>query len=139
MEDRRGIFSYLGGIARVALIVALVAILAFFVIRWVKARQNNRRAEQATKTVSLNKGNTGKNTENSEKQSSGESSKETDGSNPIQIPKGIADSEATPPTSGAQMPNAGISPSVLLTTIMLSVSTYCFMMYLQSTQLTRQQ
>lgn len=47
MENNRGTVSHFTVIIRVIAFVVLIAILAFFAIRWVRARQDTNRANQA--------------------------------------------------------------------------------------------
>lgn len=138
MEDRRGIYTYLGGAVRIILIVLLVAILAFFVIRWARARQNTQKAEQATKTASADKSDSDQKAE----ENSGSSSKDTEsngGSDSIQIPKGIADSDVVAQPGESKMPDAGMDADIILTSVALAASTYFFMMYSKSARLVREQ
>ena len=139
MEEKRGLLTYFTGIARLIVFIVLLAIITFFVVRWIRARQDTRVAQQAAQ----GQGTRAEAKDESKNEKSGapvtgdqrdenESNAATNGGAPaVEVPGGVADSDI--PSSGPRsVPNAGIESSLALTALMISLTTYSFVRFAQS-------
>lgn len=55
MENNRGTTSHFIGIIRIVALIILIAIIAFFIIRWARARQDTNQSRQADTSKQANR------------------------------------------------------------------------------------
>ncbi len=135
MENRRGILLYAAWIMRIIAVIILAALLIFFVVRLVRNQQASKTAEEAVKTAtnapdekqqSENKESTTKDSDTNRDQS-----RPDDNSSSLEVPGGVADSDAT--NNSQNLPVAGLdSVTVFLATFMLSSLAYSAVWFMQS-------
>ncbi len=133
MENNRGLLTHFSGIIRIVIIIIAIAILAFFVIRFMQNRQSTRTADQATQTTQeetqganndqaeerAGSGGVARDEENRDQNNSDESSVAT-------VPGGVAESDVVPNTGPQAIPEAGTGEDILITGVLLSVSVFLF-------------
>jgi|GEM_PF-6666738 len=139
MEEKRGLLTYFTGIARLILFIILLAIITFFVVRWVRARQDTKAAQQAAQGQNTQKDVTTKTgaekpPTNSQTQPNSEKPATNHSAPSVEVPGGIADG-GSPSRGNQKVPNAGIEVSIMLTALMMSVSTYSFVKFIDSRSL----
>ncbi len=122
MEEKRGTISHFSGIIRLIAFIVLVVILLFFVFRWAANRRAENRAEEAVKTAVNHEDEEDQSTDATKKEDeqNKQNTEETQGI--VEVPGGVAESEATTPT--ASVPSAGMGEDVMLTAIFASFAMY---------------
>lgn len=120
MENNRGILSHFGGIIRLVIFIILLALITFFIVRWIRNRGETNRAQEASQ------GAVSDTADESVDQDTSKNTTKDDSSKPVgtQIPSGIADSGSGASTTTQTVPEAGIGTNVLITTVLLSLITY---------------
>lgn len=142
MEEQQtgsGVLSHFGGIIRIAVFIIVLGILTFFIIRFVRHRQDTQSAQRASQTSksekqqsnsttksksqstdSTSNENVAKNDTNEDGTSSSDSS---DGA--IAVPNGVADGVSPEVSSShSAVPNTGMDQNIIVTAILLSVISY---------------
>lgn len=124
METVKRSFSGVAGIVRLAILVILIAAIAFFIIRFFNSRNDTKKAEQAVQTAQndTKKEDTRATEENSER--AARDSDRTNSNPQPQVPSGIDDAESLPNVGPAAIPEVGINPVVFLQAVALSGLTY---------------
>ena len=139
MEGKRGILSHFGTVIRVILLIIFVAIITFFVVKFIRDRQASRRTQQSTNQVAqsdVESKDAGKN----ERGQVSDSNKQEDDEAKQAIPSGIADGEddresAVPGVGSTEVPAAGMGANILIITAFLSLATYAAARKIQANHL----
>ena len=145
MEEKRGIFTYFTGIARLILFIILLAIITFFVVRWIRARQDTKVAQRAaqgqtnqgaqkdsnTETKTDKKSDTNESPVGSQSENGTNKSTTGQGAPAVEVPGGVADSNASP-SGNQKVPNAGMESSLAVTAVMISLCVYSLIRFTQS-------
>lgn len=136
MDNDRGLRTYLGPIIRIAVLILLVALIAFFVVRWARNRNNSETQRTTTETAQIDSENT-KKTEEEKAKTEDETSTDREASNGASsspqasntpVPSGIddGDSNAVPSTGPQAVPETGMGENLLITGALISLSVYLF-------------
>ena len=131
MEGRRGILTHFGGTIRLVILIILIALTTFFVVRWVRARQHTKVAQQAA--TGLQQKDNSSDTKNPSDNTTQDGDTSTAPSSPtVEVPGGIAESEVTGSTANQNVPSVGMGVDTFLTVVILSLTGYVGGIYLQS-------
>jgi flagellar biosynthesis/type III secretory pathway M-ring protein FliF/YscJ len=109
MENRKGLLSHFGGIIRMIILIICVAIIAFFVIRFVRSRG----ASQTPQLTQVSQNESGTNTQNKEPGSGGGASS---------IPGGVSEGDEADETS--RIPEVGMGFDAAFIAVVLSLGAY---------------
>lgn len=116
MEEKRGIFTHFSGLIRIAVAVLLLIILTFFLIRWAQQRQGT--SKQAEKVAAETKEKDTKNAKETQKS-------DDNTAEPVPMPRGVADSEISPPApTTAAVPSTGVDSTIIATLVFASITAY---------------
>lgn len=153
MEERSGFWSHIGGVVRFFVFMAVIALLAFFVVRWVRDRNTNQVADNTNVAQNDTKTNNEDNDKDDSKDESpiiddtsddvvveDETDTTADDTNnePDEVPSGIADDSGAGKglNSGkggdiAQVPSTGMGENIFLTIAMFAGLSYLLAKKLQ--------
>lgn len=133
-EESRGRLARFAPIIRIVLLIIFVAIILFFVVRFIQHRQSDKKAAQSAQTSQAQKKDSESSQSNQEVQQKSEASqsqnqtKTNEGQTTSQVPSGVADSQEhqhTVPATGAQaLPQTGAGSSGAILATLLSLATY---------------
>ena len=123
MEGKKsGLSSHFGTIIRVVLLIILVGLVTFFIIKFIRDRQDSRRAEQTAGQVAQKE-----NTDKSEEGKKDSGSNNNSESNQV-IPSGVEESDDAQNSSSnlgaATVPAVGMNTNIIIGAIILSIFTY---------------
>lgn len=141
MERSRGLLSHLAGLLKFIVFLAILALIAFFIIRWAKNRQTVQNTQQTTTQTQQAKNNTSeaekKTKETSPKPSSSSSNSvntpapaSSSSSSSSNIPSATQD--VVVPNTVGKAPATGIKEDVFFTTIGISALIFGAMRYSRS-------
>lgn len=118
MENHKGMLSHFGGVIRLIILIVCIAIIAFFVIRFVQSRGVNHRSQsQSTQVVEK------KDKENTpDEEGASRTKQESEEGGAQGIPSGI--SEGTDMAETNRVPEVGMGFNVLLVAVCASLLTY---------------
>ncbi len=123
MEEKRGLFTSIGGVLRFLLGILIVIIVAFLLVRFITGRQDTKKSDQASRpsTQEVAKEDSKKTANNTGTEKSSDSSQDSGET----IPSGVAESEDTPnEATSTDLPDAGMGSDILITSFALSVVTF---------------
>lgn len=125
MEKKRGVVSHFGGVIRIIILIISVAVITFFVVRFVRNREAVRNAERSlggsqTQTKSDSKKS---DQNNSGKDSSSSDDSEGKGPESAAIPSGISD-DSVDDTASTHVPAAGMGTNMVTIAVFLGAMTY---------------
>ena len=121
MEEKRGLFSSIGGVLRFLLGVLIVIIVAFLLVRFITGRQDAKKPDQASQpsTQEVAKEGLKKTADSTSTEKSSDSSKGGE----TTIPSGVAETEGSTDAS-SDLPDAGMGANILITSFALSLVTF---------------
>jgi len=119
MEKRSGVFSHLGGIIRIIILIASIAVITFFVVRFFRNREAAKTAQDSTHVAQTEKQSSEKNQKNSE---DSKNNPNDDNSGDVVIPSGVAEGDDSDETN--TVPAAGMGSNVVGLTVLVSSTTY---------------
>ncbi len=130
MEDNRGLRTYLGPAIRIAVLVIVVGVIAFFIVRWARNRNTNT-TESTTQTAqNADRAEDNIRDEEPEAESVGDSSSSTNNnSTTAQSPSATDNNRAVPNTGATAIPETGMGESILMTGALISLSVYLIVKY----------
>jgi cytoskeletal protein RodZ len=123
MEKKSGVLTHFGGIIRVIILIVSVAIITFFVVRFIRNREtikNAERSSQVSRSDAQSESDKSKDTEGSSETEG--SSSDGDESQSATIPGGVA--EGTDDNETRSVPAAGMGTDILAVTVLLGGATY---------------
>ena len=127
MEKSRAALSHFGGIIRLVVLIVLIAIVAFFVITFMRNRHGVKTAERASQQVASE-------TDSSSKKepASGDESVAENDDEPV-IPSGIAEGDSPASATTSSVPAAGMGIDMVFTASILALVAF---FYAKNKQLT---